>query len=172
MTCCLGIEDGPVVWLGADSAGTDEDKVQDVVTAPKAWEVNGWGFAIAGSFRIGAVLRYGLKPTLSPRRNLDKFIQMELIPHIRELLSNEDLEEVCGTELMIATRGALYSGTLHGCTFTRSLYGYAAIGVSDSIIALGATEDMSPRKRLLKVLSQTSKHKSVVRPPFTVIKIG
>ncbi|GMV20035.1 MAG: hypothetical protein AMXMBFR56_82590 [Polyangiaceae bacterium] len=174
MTLALAIEDGPRVWLAADSAATSTDEgsaEQDTVREPKVWVRGGWGFAFAGSWRVGALLRLDLDMPPVPRSvdAVERLVQLELPHRVRAVLTREDPEDAASTYLIVAARGAAWSGTLWD--LTRSSHGYAAIGVPGASMALAATARLSPRARALAVLHAAAKHQANVRPPFKVERV-
>lgn len=174
MTLALAIEDGPRVWLAADSAATSTAEGvydQETVREPKVWTRGGWGFGFAGSWRVGALLRLDLDMPRVPRSvdAVERLVQLEFPQRVRAILSREDPEDATSTYLIVAARGAAWSGTFWD--LTRSSHGYAAVGVPGATMALAVTSRLSPRARALAVLSAAARHQANVRPPFTVVRV-
>lgn len=174
MTLAIAIEDGPHVWLAADSSSTSTDEGvgdQDTAREPKVWVRGGWGIGFAGSWRVGALLRLDLDLPAVPRSvdAVERLVQLELPQRVRAVLSREDPDDAASTYLIVAARGAAWSGTFWD--LTRSSHGYAAIGVPGATMALAVTSRLSPRARAVAVLSAAAKHQANVRPPFTVVRV-
>lgn len=173
MTCCIGIEDGPNVWLGADSAATDDYGTQSIVTQPKAWAVGSWGFAYAGSIRSGELIKHEFTPPKKINGDIEKYLQTKFISKLKHILRNEDEESKNDLSLLVAIKGKVYEVSGGSWELTNSNCGYAAIGTQDALIGLAVTSDItSPKKRIQKVLKAVTQHISSVKPPFTIIKIS
>ena len=172
MTCVLAIEDGPHVWLAGDSAVTDDDYNQELLSDSKVWATaTGWGFGFAGSNRVGAVLRETLDPP-KMRRDLSRirrYVTIELAKELRALLRDEEETEIAATYLIAAHRGFAWGGALR--EMSRTTHGYQAIGTPDALAVLAATDKLSPRVRALRVLACVARHAANVRPPFTVVRV-
>lgn len=175
MTCCLGIEDGPRVWLGWDAASTDENFCQGIVVEPKAWKTrNGWGFAHAGSWRIGQLLRHTLDPPKVSAARVECHVQTRLVAELRAICREEEESAIKEVELLAAHRGQIY--VLLGSTgwqATRGREGYAAIGAHEAYACLRLTRNWRDHERRMRtVLDAVASHAANVRPPFDVLRVG
>lgn len=169
MTLCVGLESDGEIWIGADSGAVDSDaELIDVSTERKVWTVNGWVFAMAGSWRAGMLVKRHVKPPAKVR-GVDDYIHGELIRQCRAACHGEPEKELEGLSLLVGRAGALYEVEPGTGTALRSRYGYAAIGATGGLEALAATHTVKrPRARLLRVLHAVARHSTLVRAPFFV----
>lgn len=174
MTCCVGIEHEGRVWLGWDSASTDDNFVQSIVAEPKAWRTrNGWGFGFAGSWRVGQLLRHALEPPRIPVSRAERYVQRDLVAELRAVLRDELDSEVAATELLVAYRGRVWTVLgVSGWQATRDVRGYAAIGSHEAMACLHLTRRWrDPTKRITATLEAVAAHAANVRPPFDWVRV-
>lgn len=172
MTCAIGLEQDGRVWLGWDSASTDENYSQEIVRDPKGWVRDGWGFAFAGSWRCGQLLRHELRPTRRRATDVDRYITSVLVADIRAILARESDEERQALEMLIATKGRLFGFSAKTGMVLRNACGFDAVGSQEALAGMTLTAGRTdPERRLRAVLAAVAAHSANVRGPFTVIRV-
>ena len=202
MTCIVGFEDRETgdVWMGADSAAVDGWGTTMVYCDQKLFELDfQWGkflIGIAGSFRMGQLLRYKLEPQppgIDPYTGDQDDLTLEymattFIEEVRRIFwaggflkKKHDREE--GGSFLIGWRRPitgqrarlfLVDSDFH---VGRPLYGLAAIGCGEQVAlgALAATQStlllprvVAPCARIESALKAAQLFKTGVLPPFVV----
>jgi len=178
MTCIVGIEHMGSVWLGGDSAASEEGGTGiHRRTAPKVFRSGEFVIGYTSSFRIGQLLQYSFAPPAIPSNvDLMRYLVVDFVDAFRSVLRDKGcLETDDGSE----SGGTILVG-IHGCLFTieddfnvgRTPYGYLAVGCGEdpALGALHATKhSRNPRHRILEALRAATEFCSAVRPPYTVI---
>lgn len=188
MTCIVALIDNNKVFMGGDSAASD-DKSGLIFqrTDPKVFKVGQYGIGFVDSFRMGQILQYGWNPPVykptAGYRNLDKFMRTKFVDSIKDAFrengygnfgaGTDDGDE--GGVFLIAVQGA-------GRIFTMDAdfhigeadVQYMAEGGGQEL-ALGSLFSTSsvktPRKRVRMALEAAAKFNMTVRPPFTIIEV-
>lgn len=167
------------VWMGADSAITDSQDTSLIVTAsPKVFRVGPVLIGWAGMARAGRVLQYSFTPPKHPRRmKPDRYIATLFVDAVRKAMvdanttDKKDNREASTVDVLVAYQGRVWliDGNFASIESARS---YCATGCATGIVlgALGASEKLPPRQRILKALRLAEEHNSGVRGPFTVIE--
>lgn len=175
MTCIAAVEHAGVVWMGGDSAASDESYITTYVE-PKVWVNGEFVFGYCDNGRYGAVLRHTFVPP-KVKGNMDKYLTNEFVPKLKELFNKEaELHaEADGKypqiEFLFGLRGKLYLCDNH-YQIGRPHDGFAATG-SGTYIATGvlyANSRLKPRERILQALRAAEKYTPSVRGPFTVVR--
>jgi hypothetical protein len=82
MTCIAGFMQDGRVHIGGDSAGIGGLSL--TVRADRKVFTNGpYAFGIAGSFRMGDLLRYSFKPPKPEKDDLDRFMRVDFVNAVR-----------------------------------------------------------------------------------------
>jgi len=188
MTCIVALSVGNKVFLGGDSAASDEKSGLILQTTdPKVFKVGQFGIGFCDSFRMGQILQYSWTPPIykptSGFKNLDKFMRTRFIESIKEAFQEhgygkfgggtEDGDE--GGIILIAVQNT-------GRLFTMDVdFHIAEIDVeytaegSGQQVALGSlhstTNIKTPRKRVRMALEAAAKFIMSVRGPFTIIEV-
>jgi len=180
MTCIVGIEHDKGVYIGGDSAGISGWTV-DLRSDRKVFRNGEFLFGIAGSFRMGNLLRYALVPPIPPDHpaDLDRYMVCDFIPAVRAILGEggqrkkESEVESTGDDgtFLVGVRGRLFE-VGNDFQVGRTVSRYCAIG-SGSTVALGALfaiapEPMVPSERIAIALRAAEAHNIGVRAPFVI----
>ena len=188
MTCIVALTSGNKVYLGGDSAASDEKSGLILQTVdPKVFKVGQYGIGFVESFRMGQILQYNWTPPIyKPTKgfkNLDKFMRTKFVESIKEAYqehgygrfgsNTEDGDE--GGIIIIAVQNT-------GRIFTMDVdYHVSEIDVeylaegSGQQVALGSLFSTgavkTPRKRVRMALEAAAKFIMSVRGPFTIIEV-
>lgn len=148
MTCCIGYKTEKFLYFIADTAGTDEDHVQEIRKDPKVFTRDNILFGTAGSFRMRDVLMYNLKiPTLtkSDKSNIDFYVKKKLISAIRNIfieegvcIKTDESDQTCPGDILIGIQNKIYK-IESDFQVGETAFSYNAIG-SGSREALGALD--------------------------------
>lgn len=188
MTCIVALVDGDKVFLGGDSAASD-DKSGLIFsrTDPKVFKVGQFGIGFTDSFRMGQILQYNWKPPVyTPTKNnsnLDKFMRTKFVDSIKEAFqeggygkfgSNTDDGDEGGVFIIaVAGTGRIFTmdSDFH---IGESDVPYTAEG-SGQELALGSlfstTTVKTSRKRVRIALDAAAKFNMAVQGPFTIIEV-
>lgn len=188
MTCIVALTSGNKVYLGGDSAASDEKSGLILQTVdPKVFKVGQYGIGFVESFRMGQILQYNWTPPIyKPTKgfkNLDKFMRTKFVESIKEAYqehgygrfgqNTEEGDE--GGIIIIAVQNT-------GRIFIMDVdYHVSEVDVeylaegSGQQIALGSLYSTStiktPRKRVRMALEAAQKFIMSVRGPFTIIEV-
>ena len=179
MTCVAAITDGTKVTMGADSAGVFEHELE-LRADPKVFIKGQFIIGMAGSFRLGQLLRYGL--SVPPRpcgQPLHEYMCTTFVDAARNcfrsggFMTTEDGQERASGEVLIGTEGRLF--TMY-CNFQigQELNSYSAVGTGAQVArgSLFTTANWSsPVARIEKALEAAERFCSGVRAPFTVLSL-
>ena len=179
MTVIVGIEHRGRVWIGGDSAGTDESGSQHNMLEPrKVFRVGDVLMGCAGSLRMAQVLAHGLKlPARDAPKSDESYLAIDFIAAVRELLQTagclcrqESGQDHLDGTLLIAYRGKLYTVD-SDCNVNRNRKHFDAVGCGGRYArgALAVMTEPDPAKRVLAALRATCSLNSDCRPPFVVL---
>lgn len=176
MTCVVGVQGDGFAVIGADSAGvigwTVERRADE-----KVFRRGAFLFGIAGSFRMGNVLRWSFDAPDQGDVGDEQYIHTAWLDALREAMKargyakqENNVESLGGGSFLVAYHGRLYEVD---CDYQigRTLDGYHAVG-SGAAVALGALAVMRghPRRRVLAALEAAEKHNIGVRGPFVTLR--
>ncbi len=170
MTCIAGACHRGRVWLAGDSAITVDDGTLESMSEPKVWLRRGVAFGHAGPLRSGEVLRHTLDvPRVPGSAEIERYVQVELIPAIRKALSDDGCEADWGS-LLLGVGPQLYFVDSDFGAY-RPAAGYAVTGALSvgALVGLRVTSGRSPARRLEAILEAVSVHVNSVRPPFSIV---
>lgn len=188
MTCIVGLihEKSGRVYIGADSAATNNSGQQVIRVDQKIFYHDDLLFACASSFRMIQLLKYRLSlpqvPMLSEIKEendlLFRFMTTEFIDAIRDCFKiggyatkDNEHEHEQGGEFLVACQGRLFN-IASDYQVEESASGYNAVGTGDDLAlgALYATRDgdLLPEKRVAVALEAAAYHNAFVRPPFII----
>lgn len=188
MTCIVALAVGNKVYLGGDSAASDDKSGLILQTVdPKVFKVGQYGIGFVESFRMGQILQYNWTPPIyKPTKgfkNLDKFMRTKFVESVKEAYqehgygrfgqNTEEGDE--GGIIIIAVQNT-------GRIFIMDVdYHVSEVDVeylaegSGQQIALGSLYSTStiktPRKRVRMALEAAQKFIMSVRGPFTIIEV-
>jgi hypothetical protein len=188
MTCIVALSSGNKVFLGGDSAASDEKSGLILqVTGPKVFKVGQYGIGFTDSFRMGQILQYiWVPPVYKPTagfKNLDKFMRTRFVESIKQTFQengygkfgNSTDEGDEGGVFLIAVAGTGRIFTMdYDFHIAEADVDYLAEG-SGQQVALGSlfsTRNVkAPRTRVKTALEASSKFIMSVRGPFTIIEV-
>ena len=182
MTCIVGLNAKGKIWIGGDSAGTDENLLRVVRRDSKVFKL-GTQFIIgyAGSFRFGQLLRYKFVPPEKPEDKDDyEYMVVDWMDALRSVLKDSGFTKIDDNSEAFEDSQALigYNGRLYGLEedlqIGELILPYAAYGCG-SDFAFGSmntsfqlSKRMSPRKRVQLALEAAAAFCAGVCPPFTI----
>lgn len=179
MTCIVGIKgyDGRV-YVGGDSAATDEDMALTVRQDPKVFQVGPYLIGTSGSFRVAQLIRYSLKVPPLPR-DPGRFHRMMVKGFVGAILrcleaGGVTLKDgaVDGSSFVVGFRGNLFF--IDQDMNVADPGPYCAAGCADQIAhgALYAQRPgMDPEERVLQALKAAERFSGGVRAPFVVLSV-
>ena len=187
MTCVVGIEHETGVYIGGDSAGIAGWQLT-VRADPKVFQVGEFLYGIAGSFRMGNLLRYAFAPPPPPkkRKHLHAYMATDFVDALRAVVEaggyrekKNEVESLHNASVLIAVRGRLFDLD-NDFQIGMPASGYTAIGCG-SEVALGSlytTQDpehttdglvtYEPEIRVHRALGAAEEHNIGVRGPFVI----
>lgn len=180
MTCVIGLETPEGVWIGADSAGTDEYGGQTLRADTKVFRHGPMLFGFCGSYRMGQLLRYQLELSAQPYTIEDyEYMVRYFIEDVRHVLNvggftwiEKNVET--GGQFVVAYNNKLYS-VEEDFQVGISSRDYVCIGsggdVASGAMAALADTELTPTNQIKKALKIASKHDAYVAPPFVVMKL-
>lgn len=114
MTCIVGMVSGNAIYMGADSAGSNNFSYT-IRKDPKVFINNEFLIGYTSSFRMGQLLMYCdlPKPKKSDKKDLFKFMVSKFIPVVRELLKDGgysvvNSNEESGGVFLVGVNGRLF----------------------------------------------------------------
>lgn len=169
MTALVGVACSGKVWIGADSAATDEADGQWILRDPKVFRRGAYLIAFCGAGRWGALLRHVVSLP-SPVGDLDRIMAVDLADAMIKACKTSayELPEDCGA--LIGVRGRLYV-LENDLAATRLVDRHAAVG-SGCHVAMGSlysTRRLAPRTRVRTALEAAERCVSSVRRPFRIL---
>ena len=188
MTCIVALSVGNKVYLGGDSAASDEKSGLVLqVTDPKVFKVGQFGIGFVDSFRMGQILQYNWTPPIykptAGFKNLDKFMRTKFVESIKEVYqehgygkfgqSTEDGDEGGIIIIAVQNTGRIFTMDVdyHVSELSTNYYAEG----SGQQVALGSLVSTSsiktPRKRVRMALEASAKFIMSVKAPFTIIEV-
>jgi ATP-dependent protease HslVU (ClpYQ) peptidase subunit len=178
MTCIVAIAKDGKVFMGGDSAGSDEN--EDLISPfvmPKVFVRNGYTIGYAGSFRFGKLLQYvfdlpTVPKTATTSEKLDDFMNRVVMQSLKKQAKELDLEkEEMGYELLMGVNGHIFEIGTDWSALENSL-SYNTIG-SGTKYAIGSLHTTSgwkePIKRINVALAAAAEYSMSVAAPFTIV---
>ncbi|MCK9458760.1 MAG: hypothetical protein M0R80_03910 [Proteobacteria bacterium] len=182
MTCIVGLIENGVVYIGGDSAATDDSSIQ-TIKGSKVFKLGEFIFGVSGNPRMSDVLRYNFNiplPTYDGQDALE-YMHQCFIPDLKECLEENGVlikqDEITSSDawVLIGYQGRLFvlESYFH---VSESALNYNAVGCGMAV-ALGCLyglEDspdleISPQGKLIKALRASAQFNCHVRKPFTII---
>lgn len=181
MTCIVGFVEGDTVWMGGDSAGTNNWFEQDLYATPKVFRNGEMLIGSSGSARQADLLRYVLNvPDHDPRAAFEKYMAKTFMDAVRECFKaggvckiTNSAEESQGS-FLVGYKGrlcAIYSDFQVRLPTLR----FAAVGCGDQIAlgAMFASGHLSDGRARVELALQASERFSAgVRGPFHIESLG
>jgi hypothetical protein len=188
MTCIVALVDNNKIFMGGDSAASD-DKTGLIFQRvdPKVFKVGQYGIGFVDSFRMGQILQYSWTPPKFPAaanpKNLDKFMRTKFVDSVKEAFRENGYGNFTGN-IEDGDQGGVFlisvSGTGRLFTMDSDFHigevdvPYMAEG-SGQEVALGSLFSTgsikTPRRRVRMALEAAAKFNMSVRGPFTIIEV-
>jgi hypothetical protein len=172
MTCIAALVHEGVVYVGADSCGSDGSS-HSVRKDPKLAEVGEYVIGFTTSFRMGQLIIYSTLPTCTDT-DLHRFMATSFVDHIRRTMKeNGALTTLNGVEFLgtfiVGVRGRLFV-VESDFGVSEPACGYTAVGCGGAcaIGCLYATQGQAPHQRLIQALSAATAHTTGVLPPYLI----
>jgi len=178
MTCIVAIAKEGKVWMGADSAGSDEESgVIAPYVIPKVFTRGGYVIGYAGSFRFGKLLQYvmDLPPcpaNVNTSQKLDEFMNKIVMQSIKKQAKELDLEkEEMDFDALIGIKGHIFEVSNDWCAIEASMpYNVAGSGTKYALGSLHTTQGWKePIKRINVALSAAAEFEMSVALPFNIV---
>jgi ATP-dependent protease HslVU (ClpYQ) peptidase subunit len=174
MTCVIAIKQDGVVYMGADSAGSDLYTIR-TRSDPKIHKVGAFMFGFTTSFRMGQLLAHAfVAPDRDPRVSIEKFMATTFVNAVRDCLkaggyaSKKDETEAGGT-FLVAYEGHAFT-IYDDYQVAESALPYEAVGCGTDFAmgSLFSTADshLSPSRRIALALEAAATFSCGVRGPF------
>lgn len=176
MTCIVGLVDNGTIYLGGDSAATDNWDI--LLTAyPKVFKRGEFVFGYTGSFRMGQLLQYEFEiPAQNPTQDDYAYMVTVFTEGVRQLFADKGFlwvegERENGMPFLVGYRGNLYAvyGDFAVMTYQQN---YAALGCGADY-AMGtfyANKNLPPEKRVKQALKASAHFSNGVSGPFVIIR--
>lgn len=183
MTCVVGLVENGVVYIGADSLGSNymTKKIRSDKKVFRSNDVAKGVFGFAGSYRMGQILMYAnslIDSRDEPNIN-HKYMVTNFIPRLRSLFTQEGFEytnsgqaSASGGVFLFGYDDKLYA-MYDDYQIAEPTHSYLAIG-SGELHATGSlysTEglEMTPQERIIKALKSAQEFAVGVEGPFYII---
>lgn len=170
MTCIIGLVHNEKVHIAGDSAGISGTNLT-IRADPKVFRNGPFLIGFSGSFRVGQLLRYALKPPIHPDGMDDyEYMVVEFVKSVRLCLKDNGFDS--GPIFLVGYKNQLYQVDTD-FQVGIPLYRIAAIGCG-SQIALGAVHalcDLEPEDKLRRGLEIVAGLNTGVAAPFTIQKL-
>ena len=179
MTCIVAIKENGKVYLGADSASSDDEQdMRTISKHPKIFKNGPVAIGFCGSWRAGKVFQYDLIVPKLDTNDIDRYMNTTFINALQEcaernrLVIDESKPENDLADLIVAVSGRIYEVQSH-IQALEHVDNYFAVG-SGAKFALGSlctTEefDLPPNERLELALDAASKYSMSVAPPYSYL---
>lgn len=174
MTCIVGLVDGGVVHMGADSAGVGGWGLTPRVD-PKVFRTGPYVIGFTTSYRMGQILRYHVDlPVPRPGVDLMRHMVVDFVGAVRDGFNAQgfakhDSKQEQGGQFLVGIHGRLFlidSDYQVG----ESSAGFDTVGCGHAYAlgAMGVTRG-DPRRRVLRALRVAERFSAGVRGPFAYI---
>ncbi len=174
MTCIAGVVKNGVVYLGADSCGSDDSYNKTQRKDVKIFKRGEFVIGYTSSYRMGQIIQYDLKipRIMKNEKDLQKWMVIKFIPALRKCLKKggfaktKEGEDTGGT-FLIGFRGRLF------CIEDDFQVGESAdecnaVGCGDSYAkgSFYSTRTLPPGHRVKMALEAAAHCSGGVAPPF------
>lgn len=182
MTCIVGLVDNGKVFIGGDSAGSNNWQLT-IRKDAKVFRNGDFLIGAGTSFRMIQLLRYAFTPPVYEKPIEDNpdylacYMATSFVDGIRECLKSggfakKETEQESGGCFLVGFQGKLFC-IQDDYQVEETLCGYNAIGDGDDIArgSLYATQGLQPNERVLMALQAAQYHCTSVSAPFTIESI-
>lgn len=179
MTCIVAIKEDGRVYLGADSASSDDEAdMKTIAVQPKIFKSGPVAIGFCGSWRAGKVFQYDLVIPKIDTDDIDRYMNTTFINALQEcaernrLVIDESKPENDLADLIVAINGRIFEVQSHVQSLEH-IDDFFAVG-SGAKFALGSLYttqdfDLTPKERLKLALDAASKYSMSVAPPYTYL---
>lgn len=178
MTCIVGIVENDVVYMGADSAGSDGN-IKFQRKDSKLFKNGDFLIGFTSSYRMGQLLRFKFKPPefRPDEKDIYEYMVSDFVDAVRKCLKNGGFAEKDngverGGTFLVGFKGRLFR--IEGdYQVGENFYNYNACGCGEDCAfgSLYSTENMEPQKRLEIALNAAQEFSTGVASPFIFDKI-
>ncbi len=179
MTCVVALEDNGSIWMGADSASYREDEVL-IRQDEKVFKNGEFLIGFSGSFRIGQLLRWSLRPPkfLNNKAHME-YLVCDFVECLRNLLDTkgvlfkEETGDAHDSEIVLGFKGNIY--VIEADFNVSSLRQKFAVSGSGFAYALGAMNvlyhdiSLTPKQKIERALAVAGEYSPSVKSPFVVL---
>lgn len=179
MTCIVGITTPSGVYIGGDSASTNDSGLQTILAGRKVFflgeEENRMLLGCTTSCRMMQLLHYELQlPAYEEGLEVEEYLVTKFVNAVRTCLkgggfAQKEDEKESGGNFLIGYRGRLFE-VQDDYQVSEPTNGYEAVG-SGAKFALGslyATPQLLPEQRIELALQAATYHNAYVRPPYLI----
>lgn len=172
MTCIAALIHEGIVYIGADSCGSDSS-THSVRKDPKLVQVDEYVIGFTTSFRMGQLIMYSALPVCTDT-DIHRFMATIFVDHVRKTakengaLTTHNGAEFLGT-FIVGVRGRLFVvDSDFGVAEPACEYAAVGSGGACAVGCLYATRGQPPQQRLMLALSAASLHTVGVLPPYLI----
>jgi ATP-dependent protease HslVU (ClpYQ) peptidase subunit len=187
MTCIVGLEHEGEVYMGCDSAATDDSFRFSLAADSKVFSNENTIMGMCGSFRLGQLLKYSLKiPDRDPRIDDDmSWLVNDYVDALRDMLVDKghiskgehSIDQISDGDFLLGYRGKLYH-VQSNFQVLRLDKGYASTGCGADF-ALGSLhyqsthlKTINPIKMVKRALNAAAENSAACAPPHHVFKLN
>lgn len=173
MTVIVGLKTSRGVWIGGDSAGVAGHNITTRADE-KVFRNGDFLIGIAGSFRMGNLLRYSLKVPENPGKEINEFMVVDFVDAVKATFAAGGfpvIDNMFDGAFLVGYKGELF-GIQPDFQVARNRSGFDAIGIGANYAngSLRSTKG-NAKKRVLTALETAAEYSGGVTPPFTVMFI-
>lgn len=179
MTCIVGLKTTEGVYIGGDSASTNDSGLQTILASGKVFFIGEGGnrmlLGCTTSCRMMQLLHYELQlPSYEDGMDVEGYMVTQFVNAVRDCFKSggfakkEDEREE-GGNFLIGYRGRLFE-IQDDYQISEPTNDYEAVG-SGAKFALGslyATPHLPPEQRIEVALQAATYHNAYVRPPYLI----
>ncbi len=174
----MGVKHEGKVYLGGDSAGTDDWLNQSTRVQPKVFVIEEMALGFTHSFRMGQLLQHMELPPHP--QYIDDFAYMVtlFIPAVKKLFTEggfnkQDMGVDQGGFFFAGYRGHLYC-IQSDYQVSESADDYDSIGCGGAYAcgALHTNGILSPKERIIQAIGTAEYHSAGVRGPINIVETG
>jgi len=177
MTVIIGLCAKDIVYLGADSCGSD-DTSQSTCLEPKLFSRRGFSMAYTGSFRFGQIMQHAFKlPRRQKKDTHHGYLVVRFIKAMRDALWEHGCLHRDETSIEEVDGGCLLAYRRHlwvieaDFQVREALWETAGIGADTAWGALYAAAELPPEERVMRALNAAAERNLGVRGPMKVIVV-
>lgn len=179
MTCIVGMKTPGGVFIGGDSASTNDSGLQTILAGRKVFFLgeahNKMLLGCTTSCRMMQLLHYELQlPAYEDGMDIEEYLVTKFVNAVRDCLkaggfAKKEDEKEEGGNFLIGYRGRLFE-VQDDYHVSEPVNGYEAVG-SGAKFALGslyATPHLPSEERIKLALQAATYHNAYVRPPYLI----